>query len=65
MLRKQETCGKPFVAAINGMALGGCLEITLACHARVMVDDPNAKLGLPELKSACFPVAAAPSACLD
>ena len=55
LLRKQETCGKPFVAAINGMALGGCLEITLACHARVMTDDPKAKIGLPEVKVGLFP----------
>ncbi|MCF6322370.1 MAG: 3-hydroxyacyl-CoA dehydrogenase NAD-binding domain-containing protein [Rhizobiaceae bacterium] len=55
LLRKQETCGKPFVAAINGMALGGCLEITLACHARVMVDDPKVKVGLPEVKVGLFP----------
>ncbi len=52
-LRKMETCGKPFVAAINGQALGGCLEICLACHARVMADD--AKVGLPEVKVGLFP----------
>ena len=55
VLRKQETCGKPWVAAINGLALGGCLEITLACHGRVMVDDPKAKVGLPEVKVGLFP----------
>ncbi|MEM7291287.1 MAG: 3-hydroxyacyl-CoA dehydrogenase NAD-binding domain-containing protein, partial [Pseudomonadota bacterium] len=53
VLRKMETCGKPFVAAINGQALGGCLEICLACHARVMADD--AKVGLPEVKVGLFP----------
>lgn len=53
MLRKMETGGKPFVAAINGQALGGCLEICLACHARVMAD--NAKVGLPEVKVGLFP----------
>ena len=37
------------------MALGGCLEITLACHARVMTDDPKAKIGLPEVKVGLFP----------
>lgn len=52
-LRKMETSGKPFVAAINGQALGGCLEICLACHARVMADD--AKVGLPEVKVGLFP----------
>lgn len=55
LLRKQETCGKPWVAAINGTALGGCLEIALACHARVMIDDPRAKVGLPEVKVGLFP----------
>lgn len=55
ILRKQETCGKPFVAAINGQALGGCFEITLACHARVMVDAPGVKVGLPEVKVGLFP----------
>ncbi len=53
LLRKQETSGKPFVAAINGQALGGCLEMCLACHARVMADD--AKVGLPEVKVGLFP----------
>ena len=52
-LRRMETSGKPFVAAINGQALGGCLEICLACHARVMADD--AKVGLPEVKVGLFP----------
>ncbi len=53
LLRKQETSGKPFVAAINGQALGGCLEICLACHARVIADD--AKVSLPEVKVGLFP----------
>ncbi len=55
LLRKQETCGKPFVAAINGLALGGVFEITLACHARVMANDPSVKVGLPEVKVGLFP----------
>jgi len=53
LLRKQETSGKPFVAAINGQAIGGCLEICLACHARVIADD--AKVSLPEVKVGLFP----------
>ncbi|MCW5725146.1 MAG: enoyl-CoA hydratase/isomerase family protein [Maricaulaceae bacterium] len=47
-LRALETCGKPVAAAINGLALGGGFEIALACHYRVMADDPKCKLGLPE-----------------
>jgi 3-hydroxyacyl-CoA dehydrogenase/enoyl-CoA hydratase/3-hydroxybutyryl-CoA epimerase len=43
-----ETCGKPIAAAINGLALGGGFEVTLACHYRVMANDTGAKLGLPE-----------------
>ena len=53
MLRKMETGDKPFVAAINGQALGGCLEICLACHARVLAD--NGKVGLPEVKVGLLP----------
>src|ERR1700710_1947812 len=49
-LRRLETLGVPVVAAINGAALGGGLEITLAAHPRVIVDDPKAKLGFPEVK---------------
>jgi 3-hydroxyacyl-CoA dehydrogenase/enoyl-CoA hydratase/3-hydroxybutyryl-CoA epimerase len=49
MHRRLETCGKPFVAAINGLALGGGYELALACHYRVIVDDPKAVVGLPEV----------------
>ncbi|MFK5977551.1 MAG: 3-hydroxyacyl-CoA dehydrogenase NAD-binding domain-containing protein [Rhizobiaceae bacterium] len=55
LLRKMETSGKPWVAAINGQALGGCFEITLACHARVIVDHPAVKVGLPEVKVGLLP----------
>jgi 3-hydroxyacyl-CoA dehydrogenase/enoyl-CoA hydratase/3-hydroxybutyryl-CoA epimerase len=54
-LRSLETLGKPVVAAINGAALGGGLEITLATHHRVIVDDPKAKLGFPEVKLGLLP----------
>jgi 3-hydroxyacyl-CoA dehydrogenase/enoyl-CoA hydratase/3-hydroxybutyryl-CoA epimerase len=54
-LRRLETLGKPVVAAINGAALGGGLEITLATHHRVIVDDPRAKLGFPEVKLGLLP----------
>ena len=54
-LRKIETCGKPWVAAIEGMALGGVFEITLACHGRVAADDDAITLGLPEVKVGLLP----------
>ncbi len=55
VLRRMEGCGKPVVAAINGHALGGGLEIALACHARFVVDDPRIKLGQPEVKLGLLP----------
>jgi 3-hydroxyacyl-CoA dehydrogenase / enoyl-CoA hydratase / 3-hydroxybutyryl-CoA epimerase len=54
-LRRLETLGKPVVAAINGAALGGGLEICLACHHRVALDDPKVKLGFPEVKLGLLP----------
>ncbi len=51
--RKIETLGKPVVAAINGFALGGGLELALACHLRVASE--NAKLGLPEVTLGVIP----------
>ncbi|MGZ5416072.1 MAG: 3-hydroxyacyl-CoA dehydrogenase NAD-binding domain-containing protein [Nocardioides sp.] len=54
-LRRLETCGKPVVAAINGTALGGGLEITLACHHRIAVDDSKIELGLPEVTLGLLP----------
>jgi 3-hydroxyacyl-CoA dehydrogenase/enoyl-CoA hydratase/3-hydroxybutyryl-CoA epimerase len=55
LFRKLETCGKPIVAAINGLALGGGLEVTLACHYRVVADNPKIQLGLPESKVGLLP----------
>ncbi len=55
VLRRLETLGKPVVAAINGAALGGGLEIALACHRRVIVDDPKAVLGFPEVQLGLLP----------
>ncbi|MDT0380019.1 3-hydroxyacyl-CoA dehydrogenase NAD-binding domain-containing protein [Streptomyces sp. DSM 42041] len=47
-LRRIETLGKPVVAALNGAALGGGLEIALACHHRVALDARGSKIGCPE-----------------
>lgn len=57
ILRELETSGKPFVAAINGSALGGGLEICLACHYRIVADDPKIQLGLPEVTLGLLPAA--------
>jgi len=54
-LRRLETLGKPVVAAINGAALGGGLEICLACHHRVALDDPKVQLGFPEVQLGLLP----------
>src|SRR2546429_500146 len=53
--RKLETSGKPWVAALNGTAMGGCFELALACHHRVAADNPKTRLGLPEIKVGLFP----------
>ena len=55
LYRKLETCGKPVVAAINGTALGGGLELCLACHYRVAANNPKAKLGQPEVLVGLLP----------
>jgi 3-hydroxyacyl-CoA dehydrogenase / enoyl-CoA hydratase / 3-hydroxybutyryl-CoA epimerase len=55
LLRAMETCGRPVVAALNGTALGGGLEIALACHYRVAVNDPRVKFGQPEVKLGLLP----------
>jgi 3-hydroxyacyl-CoA dehydrogenase/enoyl-CoA hydratase/3-hydroxybutyryl-CoA epimerase len=54
-LRRLETLGLPVAAAINGAALGGGLEIALACHHRVVLDDPKVKLGFPEVTLGLLP----------
>src|SRR5690242_18951776 len=48
--RRVETCGKPWVCALNGTAMGGGFELALACHYRVAADDAKTRLGLPEIK---------------
>ena len=55
VLRRMEQQGKPVVAAINGHALGGGLELALACHARIVLADPKLKLGQPEVKLGLLP----------
>ena len=55
LYRRIETCGKPWVAALNGTALGGGFELALACHHRIAADNPKARLGLPEIKVGLFP----------
>ncbi len=55
LLRRLETLGKPVVAAINGAALGGGLEIALATHRRIVVDDPRIQLGQPEVQLGLLP----------
>jgi 3-hydroxyacyl-CoA dehydrogenase/enoyl-CoA hydratase/3-hydroxybutyryl-CoA epimerase len=54
-LRRLEKLPRPVVAAINGAALGGGFEITLACQHRVVVDDPAAVVGLPEATLGLLP----------
>ncbi|BAL27236.1 enoyl-CoA hydratase-related protein [Azoarcus sp. KH32C] len=55
IFRRLEKSGKPWVAAVNGLALGGGLELCLACHARVAADGPGVMLGLPEIKLGLLP----------
>src|SRR5215813_791912 len=55
LYRRLETCGKPWVAAINGTALGGGFELCLACHHRVAADNAKTRVGLPEIKVGLFP----------
>ncbi len=67
-LRKLETSGKsakelkkglahakPIAAAVNGLALGGGLELVLACHYRVVADHPKLQLGVPESQVGLLP----------
>ena len=55
LYRRIETCGKPWVAAINGTALGGGFELALACHRRVAADNARTRLGQPEVKIGLLP----------
>jgi 3-hydroxyacyl-CoA dehydrogenase/enoyl-CoA hydratase/3-hydroxybutyryl-CoA epimerase len=55
LYRRIETSGKPWVAAINGTAVGGGFELALACHHRIAAQNPKTRLGLPEIKVGLFP----------
>jgi len=54
-LRRLETLGRPVVAAMNGAALGGGLEIALACHHRIAVAGSKAQFGFPEVTLGLLP----------
>ena len=53
--RRLETLGRPVVAAINGSALGGGLELALATHHRIALDDPSIQFGFPEVQFGLLP----------
>jgi enoyl-CoA hydratase/carnithine racemase len=53
--RRIDRFAKPVIAAINGFALGGGLELAMSCHFRIMTDDPNARIGLTELNLGIIP----------
>ena len=53
--RRLETLGKPVVAALNGTALGGGLELALACHHRIALDNDRIKFGFPEVGLGLLP----------
>ena len=52
---RMEASAKPFVAAVNGLALGGGLELALACRVRLVADDPRLQLGVPEVRWGLLP----------
>src|SRR6266498_4309141 len=55
LFRRLETLGRPVVAAINGAALGGGLEIALACHRRIALDAKGSEIGQPEATLGLLP----------
>jgi 3-hydroxyacyl-CoA dehydrogenase/enoyl-CoA hydratase/3-hydroxybutyryl-CoA epimerase len=55
LLRRIEKLPRPVVAAINGAALGGGLELALACNHRIAIDDNKTEIGLPEVTLGLLP----------
>ncbi|MGP2491046.1 3-hydroxyacyl-CoA dehydrogenase NAD-binding domain-containing protein [Mesorhizobium sp. PUT5] len=55
LFRKLETCGKPWVSAINGTCMGGAFELSLACHGRLAAGSEKVRMALPEVKVGIFP----------
>jgi 3-hydroxyacyl-CoA dehydrogenase / enoyl-CoA hydratase / 3-hydroxybutyryl-CoA epimerase len=54
-MRRLETWGVPVVAAVNGSALGGGLELVLSCHHRIAIDDNKIQIGFPEVTLGLLP----------
>ncbi|WP_213956853.1 enoyl-CoA hydratase-related protein [Variovorax sp. dw_954] len=52
---RMEASGKPWVAAVNGIALGGGLELALACRVRLVTDAPRTQIGVPEVRWGLLP----------
>lgn len=55
LFRKIETSGIPLACVLAGSALGGGFELAMACHYRVVVEDPRVSLGLPEINLGVIP----------
>ncbi|MSP54304.1 MAG: 3-hydroxyacyl-CoA dehydrogenase [Myxococcales bacterium] len=55
LFRRMETSGIPVACVLAGSALGGGFELALACHYRVVVEDPRVSLGLPEVNLGVIP----------
>ena len=55
LARRIETCGTPFVAALNGTTMGGAFELALGCHYRISIRDKSIRIGLPESRIGLLP----------